>query len=178
MLTIKGPSSSWELGVRSRTEQEQEWPDAAWALLRAELGNGLDMPPQPPAADPVEALEAVGLVVVQGRKTLRRVRAVLPRSGPREQVVELAIDAVTYSLDGRAVRHHELELELKADGGEAAAAALAESLLSRFAPSLRPWSLGKTATGAVIAGLIDERGADAVLAADGTVRPWVYDAIA
>ena len=68
-----------------------------------------------PASDPVRALEALGLVVVQARTTDRRVRAVLPRSGARAQAcAELAIDAVVFDLDGLRRRHYELELEAKA----------------------------------------------------------------
>jgi inorganic triphosphatase YgiF len=177
LLTIKGPAQPGTHGGVTRTEQEEAWPDGAWALLRAELGAVLGVLAAPPASDPVGALEALGLVVVQDRRIIRRVRAALPPSGARARVAELAVDAVTFELDGRAVRHHELELEVKAEGGEAVTASLARHFERRFAPSLRPWHLGKLSTGKALARLIDELGPDAVLTAAGNVRPSAYDEI-
>jgi inorganic triphosphatase YgiF len=176
LLTIKGaPQPGSHIGVK-RTEHEEPWPDRAWALLRAELGETLAVPAALPASDPVRALESLGLAVVQDRTTARRVRAILPRSGGRARVAELAIDAVTFDLDGHAVRHHELELEVKGDGGDDAIETLAASLHARF-EGLRPWHLGKLATGGAIARLIAAHGPDAVLTPDGHVRPGAYEAI-
>jgi hypothetical protein len=177
LLTIKGPARPGAHGGVTRTEQEEAWPDRAWAVLRAELGTVLGVPAAPAASDPVRALEALGLAVVQDRRIARRVRAALPPSGARARVAELAVDAVTFELDGRAVRHHELELEVKAEGGDADTAALARRLERRFAPALRPWHLGKLSTGKALGRLIDELGPEAVLTADGSVRPSAYDEI-
>ena len=137
LLTIKGPPRDGGAGVPARDEQEEPWPERAWALLRLELDGILAVPAAPPASDPLKALEAVGFVLVHDRTTARRVREVLPRAGARGELAELAVDAVVFDLAGRAVRHHELELEAKAEGGVAAAAALTESLLERFAPGVR-----------------------------------------
>jgi len=176
-LTIKSaPRAAARVGV-TRDEQEEPWPGRAWALLRAELGETLAVPALPPASDPVRALEAIGLMLVQTRSTSRRVRAVLPRSGARARLAELAIDAVVFQLGAGTVRHHELELEAEAEGADDVLAALARSRLRRFAPGVRPWSLGKLATGSALARLIEQRGAEAVLTADGRVRPAAYDAI-
>jgi hypothetical protein len=177
LLTIKGAPRPGPHGTVTRDEQEQSWPDGAWALLRTELGELLGVPAAPPASDPVRALDALGLVIVQDRRIARRPRSALPPSGARARVAELVVDAVLFDLGGRAVRHHELELEVKAEGGDEAVGRLAESLERRFAPSLRPWHLGKLSTGRALARLIDELGADAVLTADGRVRPSAYDEI-
>ena len=114
---------------------------------------------------------------MQARTTDRRVRAVLPRTGARARVAELAIDAVVFDLDGRGVRHHELELEVKGETGEAAVATLADGLLARFGPSLRPGTSASSRPAGALARLIEERGPDAVLTADGRVRPSAYDLI-
>jgi hypothetical protein len=177
-ITIKGPPQPGaHVGVR-RIEHEQPWPEPAWALLRAEFGGTLDVPAALPASEPVPALEAIGLAVVQDRSTMRRVRAILPRSGARGRLAELAVDAVVYDLDGLAVRHFELELEAKSHEGEAALGALALHVLGLFVDDLRPWHMGKLATGEALARLIRARGAESVLTGDGRVRPAVYDVIA
>jgi hypothetical protein len=178
LITIKGPPQpGTHVGVR-RVEYEEPWPERAWALLRAELGETLAVPAALPASEPVPALEALGLRAFQDRSTARRVRAVLPRSGPRGRMAELAVDAVVYDLDGLRVRHLEVELEAKSAEGEAALGALALRLLARFVDELRPWHLGKLATGEALRRLIAERGQDAVVTGDGRVRPSVYDVIA
>lgn len=177
LLTIKGPTRAGIAGVPTRDEDEEPWPDRAWALLRRNLGGTLGIPAAPPASDAGKALEAVGLEVAQTRTTARRVRDVLPRTGGRARVAELAIDAVLFDLAGHAVRHYELELEAKAEGGEAAVAELTEILKARFGTGLRCWSLGKFWTGKEIAALIAELGPEAVLLPDGRVRPSAYDAI-
>ena len=141
LLTIKGPTRAGIAGVPTRDEAEEPWPDRAWALLRRELGGTLGIPGAPPASDAGKALEAVGLEVAQTRTTARRVRDVLPRAGGRARVAELAVDAVVFDLAGLAVRHHELELEAKAEGGEAVVAELTESLVSALRdrrPPLEP----------------------------------------
>jgi hypothetical protein len=178
VLTIKGPPQPGARVGVTRVEHEEPWPERAWALLRAELGDALGVPAALPASDPVRALEALGLVIVQDRSTTRRVRAVLPRSGARARLAELAIDAVVYDLDGLAVRHFELEIEAKAEEGEAAIGTIADGLLARFGAGLRPWHIGKLATGEALRRLIAAQGRDSVLTPDGRVRPIAYDAIA
>ncbi len=104
-------------------------------------------------------------------------RAVVP-AGEKHHVAELAVDSVVFHLGVEDARHHELEVETKATGGDAAVGALAGSLAMRFAPSLRPWPHGKLTTGSVAAALIAERGRDEVLMPDGSLRPSIYDEIA
>ena len=124
----------------------------------------------------IESLAAVGLHVF---RTARRGAACGTSSlaEQRRAVAELAIDAVTFHLDGGHVRHHELEIEVKAPGGEDAVVILAESLVARFGPNLRRWRLGKLSTGRAVATLIDERGRAHVLSDDGSLRPSTYDEI-
>ena len=178
LVTIKGPPQPGTgVGV-SRVEHEEPWPERAWALLRAELGATLDVPAALPASDPIRAIEALGLVIVQDRSTTRRVRAVLPRSGARGRLAELAVDAVVYDLGGIAVRHCELELESKAPEGETAIGTLSDALLARFGAGLRPWRIGKLATGELLRQLIEANGRESVLTPDGRVLPSAYDAIA
>jgi inorganic triphosphatase YgiF len=176
LLTIKGPATAGDGDARTRAEHETDWPDA-WELLRAEVGQALDVPDEPPSADPLEALTALGLEVVQERRTARRLRDVVP-PGDGAPVAELAVDEVAFELGAHTVRHHEVEIEAKGPGGEEAIDALAGSLAERYAPSLRPWTIGKLGTGKAIAALLDERGPETVLGIDGKLQPWVYDAIA
>ena len=65
LITVKGPARPGAIVGVTREEQEQPWPDRAWALVRAEFGEMLGVPASPPASDPLRALEAIGLVVVQ-----------------------------------------------------------------------------------------------------------------
>jgi len=109
---------------------------------------------------------------------LRRVRAVVTHAGARGPVAELAVDAVTFHLAGSEVRHYEIEVEVKGVGGDAAVAALTESLVIRFWPSLRPWRHGKLATGKAVATLIEQRGRDDMLTEAGALRPTAYDTVA
>jgi hypothetical protein len=111
---------------------------------------------------------------VQARRTERRRRAVVDAG---RQVAELAVDAVVYDLGGRAVRHHEVEVEAKAEEGAAAAAEVARALEARFAPCLRPWRHGKLRTGKAVAELLAAGRGD-LLADDGTLLPVAYDAVA
>jgi triphosphatase len=178
LLTIKGPPRAEVHGARSRLELEQEWPDPGWRLLHAELGRHLDLPAAAPAvSDPVEALRTIGLVVVQERRTSRQPRDVVPRAGDGGRVAELAVDSVVFRLAAGEVRHHEVEIEVKAAGGEAALAAVTERLVVRFEPGLRPWPHGKLATGKAVEALGDELRSDDLLTADGMLRPAAYDAI-
>ena len=113
---------------------------------------------------------------MQDRETWRRVRTVTARSadGP---VAELAVDAVIFDLESGDVRHHELEVETKADGAEPVVAELTERLEARFRPNLRRWRVGKLGTGAAVEALLEERDRDELLTADGTLRPSTYDAV-
>jgi inorganic triphosphatase YgiF len=176
VLAIKGPVRPGGGAVQTRDEREADWPAPAWSLLHAELGTELGLPAAPPA-DAFEALRSAGLVVVGDRETLRRVRDVVP-AGAERPVAELAVDAVVFHLGAVDARHHEIEIESKAEGGEAALTALAASLAARFGPTLRPWPYGKLTTGNTVARLIEERGRDDLLTADGSLRPASYDAIA
>ena len=178
LLGIKGPSRPGARGGETRDEQEEEWPDRAWALLREELGTTLGIPDaRPSSSDPADALRSVGLAVVQKRNTSRLVRAVVAE-GTGRPVAELAVDSVVFHLVGSEVHHHEIEVEAKAAGGDAAVAALSESLVIRFWPSLRPWRHGKLPTGKAVATLIEERGRGEVLTDEGSLLPSAYDAIA
>lgn len=179
LLAIKGPARPGSRAGATRDELEEEWPEPAWALLCAELGHelGLELPEAPPAEDPVEALRSSGFVVVQERETSRAVRAVATQ-GSERPVAELDIDTVVFHLGPNDVRHHELEIEVKAPGGGDAVAALADSLVTRFEPSLRLWPHGKLSTGKAIAALIEIRGRDELLTGNGALRPSAYDAIA
>jgi CYTH domain len=184
VLTIKGPPRSGSFGATTRDELEGEWPERAWKLLRTELAAVLVVPAAPPpGGDPVEALESLGLVVVQERATSRRVRDVDPHAAAPRPVAELAVDVVAFQLPGGPVRHREVEVEAKSAGGDAAVALLTESLVRQFWPGLRPWRLGKLATGKAVAELIERQALEPraegdALADDGSVRPWVYDLIA
>ena len=92
-------------------------------------------------------------------------------SGTREQHVT---HGTGRSLGGGKPTETEVTLLLVADD---VLAAPAGRLVRRFAPGVGPRSLGKLATGSALAMLIERRGAEALPAADGRVRPAAFDAI-
>jgi inorganic triphosphatase YgiF len=176
LLTLKGDARSGEDALVERTEIERPWSEAALlaALDVLELrGAALpgpqakqDRPPGPTA--PEEILAGLGFRLIQRRRTLRRVRNVhRPAAAEAEPLAELAIDTVTFAVEGSEIHHHEVEAERKAAGGERAAIAVLRFLSERFVGRLRPWPHPKLAIGqALLAlhrqgelpGMVDDRG--------------------
>jgi CYTH domain-containing protein len=119
--------------------------------------------------DPIAALAAAGWTAIQARDTLRRPRDLATAGGARRAC--MAIDTVTYTAAGRALRHHEVEIEIAAPEDLEWLERAGHDLLQRFAPEIAPWPHSKLATGFAIEALASGAG-DALLAdAAGDITP-------
>ena len=176
LLALKGSSREVDPGVLEREEIETPWSSAALDRLRALLAaRGIALRATPAAGEPLAALRAMGLAVLQERTTHRRVRNAVDAGGVR--LAELAIDAVTYRLDAGAIRHHEVEIESKSPPGAAYLPRAVEALRARFGDSLVPWLHGKLEIGLAIARLLAAGNARA-LVAGGHLVPDAYARLA
>jgi inorganic triphosphatase YgiF len=178
-ITLKGPArKDREAGMVEREELELPWSREALerivAVLR-ELNVELSRPRASASDQPLEAFRALGLRVIQDRATERRVQDVVTEG--EEPVAELVVDSVRYELDGREVRHHEVEVEAKGTGGEEEVREVAEALRERFPDVLRPWTRGKLSTGRVVERLLRKRKLEGLLGGEGDLMPAAYDRI-
>jgi inorganic triphosphatase YgiF len=162
-LTLKGEARDVHPGVTERDELEREWSAAAFAEARAALAReGIALPAVPETGTPAASLAAAGLVRVQERETRRRLR----HAGAGAPIAEMAIDEVTYRLTAGAVRHHEVEIEAKADAGADYLPRAVEALKARFGGALVSSRHSKLAIGAGVERLRGSPGGAALLAGD------------
>lgn len=180
-LTLKGEARPAPGGGVERSELEVPWSGEGWRRVLDEL-RGLGVAPpsgvdpdgaSDPAADPgdpVNAVRAAGLRVVQDRRTLRRTARVLPAgAGGGEPVAHLALDTVRYRPgSGRTVVHREVEVEATERAPEGLPGRIADRLRDRFGDELRPWEHGKLATGAALEAV------DPPVDPDGDLLPEAY----
>ncbi|GIW40930.1 MAG: hypothetical protein KatS3mg076_1507 [Candidatus Binatia bacterium] len=143
-LGWKAGESSRGRAILEREEFEIPWSPSALGKFRESLARrGVRLgPPGGAAAGPRAALLALGLVVVQERRTERVVREVFLGT---TRVAEFDLDEVEYRLRSGSVVHREIEVEKKAEPdvlGEFRA-----WLLARYGNALRPWPYSKLATG-------------------------------
>src|SRR5207247_10774726 len=104
---------------------------------------------------PSSTLKALGLQVIQERRTRREARDVVGRSeNPPSTLAELAIDRVTYSFQDVKVGFSEVEVEAKSPRGLANVQAIANALGSKYQPLLQQWFHGKFVTGLAIGKLL------------------------
>ena len=146
MLTVKGESRVQD-GVISRDELEVDWsPDGFDEVLEALSQAGVSFGGVEAARAQVsarEAVEALGFVASATREN-RRVALTLMREG--EVVGELDVDAVSFTVADRVVRHYEVECEAKGAGDAQIVRAVLGDLRSRY-EGLRSWSVSKLALG-------------------------------
>jgi inorganic triphosphatase YgiF len=122
-------------------------------------------------------LEAMGLRVIQERRTQRVARDIVRRgTSPTLTLAELAIDSVTYTFDRISVGFSEIEIEAKAAGGLSTVREVANELLSKYQHFLRPWSHGKFATGLAIRKLLKTKKLQQYLA-NGELNPSAFQLI-
>lgn len=179
-ITLKAEGREVRRGTADRLEIELPWSGAALERVAAALeGLGVALPrPGPSGDDPAEALERMGLRVVQDRVTVRRVRDVVPADAPgAAPAAELVVDSVGYGDGGREARHHEVEVEARGAGGTAALEALERALVALFPGELRPWPHSKQATGSAVEALLSGADADALLGPEGDLVPAAYGRI-
>jgi inorganic triphosphatase YgiF len=192
-VTLKGRSRDTSWGAVERPELEKPWsPEALQEVVAALRETGVTVgrtavPTPDRSAQAASAragrsaqatLAARGLQPVQIRRTARRRRhAAEPDDHRRLSSVELAIDVVTYQLDRREVRFHEVEIEVLAAAGASIATQISDALMERFAPVLRRWPHGKLATGLAAEGLLAAGRLESLLLSDGALGPAALDAI-
>jgi len=116
----------------------------------------------PVTGPPRSALEAAGLRRVQERETRRRLR----HAGTGAPIAELAIDEVTYRLAAGPVRHHEVEIEAKADAGTDYLPRAVEALRAQFGSALASSRHSKLAIGEAMARLLASPGGVGLMAGD------------
>lgn len=180
LVTIKGPTQRTDDGATRRPELEEPFSKDSLARalqFLADLGG-----PAPPAAETlgslpdsaVEALEQLGFAPVHRRRNRRRLAYLLAAEG--HELVELALDAVTYRAGGRDVLHHEVEAELVA-GAEDEVAGAVEALRRVGGDELVPWPHSKTQIGKAIDRAAARGDLGAWLADSGQLTEAAYRAI-
>jgi inorganic triphosphatase YgiF len=175
LLTIKGKSRVQD-GVTSREELEVEWSpegldEVMETLTQAGVSLG-DADSARQAASAHEAIEALGFAANTPRRN-RRVALTLVRAG--EVVAELDVDAVSFTVAGRLVRHYEVECEAKGAGDAAVVRAVLDDLRSRH-EGLRASSVSKLALGEALESLAQDGDLEALLEGE-RLRPDAYDTI-
>ena len=179
-LTLKGRAHTLAGGAIQRMEIEEPWSEHAVAtVLEAVRGFGVVLPHDslPSETNPVSALHALGLDVIQDRETIRRIRNVVPmsptsRSNP---VAELAVDSVTYRFGPHVFRHHEVEVELTGAHDAGAVDTITAELRRAYGDTLRPWRHNKLSTGRALERLSGT--APRLADAEGNVLPQTYGII-
>lgn len=158
-ITIKGPSRESDGGILERTEMELPWSPKAFATLSSlPVTQSLSVSPFQKIETQGDALETfinAGLIVIQKRETRRVIKHI--RHMMKNQVIaELALDRVIYHIDGKALRHYEIEIESKGKEAASVLQHIAEYLLRLYPDELRKWPHTKFATGRAIQALLNE----------------------
>ena len=179
LVTLKGPPTPNEWGGVQRIEFERKWSREALDVVMDLLAVS-GVPVEKHAEkfdlnDPHGTMDSLGMSAIQDRETVRLVRDVVTEDGDSgESIAELVIDSVTYHIRTVDVRHYELELEAGSPEASRIIGPLAQLLLERFGSGLRPWNIGKTATGKRVERLMAD-GVLATLMKDGRLLPAAYD---
>ena len=179
LLTLKGPAIELPGGVLERLEIEEIWSRRTLTRVLQELQRrGILLAPLPapePDRPPSEVLTGMGLKTVQHRRNQRTVRMV--RSAGSKggcSLAELAIDQVTYYLKIGQVQHHEVEIEVKGEGGLDVLQEVAGELLRSYPNSLSRWRYGKLSIGEAAEELLGRSPGKEMLDAKNHLRPGAY----
>ncbi|MEJ2719330.1 MAG: CYTH domain-containing protein [Deltaproteobacteria bacterium] len=180
-ITFKGPSRTDEDGFASRLEVEAEWSDHALTETLNQLAkSGIELPLKANAgdrSDPLDLFNALGLVVVQDRETLRMVRNIVPLADDGAlAAAQLVLDSVSYRFHEMNVRHSEVEIEALTSDGARVLKTLAENLRDRFGGALQRWNHSKLATGWAIENLWHDLDMAGCIK-DGHLLPAAYEQI-
>jgi len=168
-ISVKSHTRRTLRGATARREIEVPWSKQnLLSLIKdLELEADLALPErQFSDADPLAAMEATGLQLVQDRETRREVRDVSSVRKPDLVLAELAIDRVTYHIGNHNISIFEVEVEEKAKGSSSVISDLTKALLQAYQPSLQKWSHGKFVTGLAIQRLLETEPADNLLGQD------------
>lgn len=182
LITLKGRPADVAGGGRLREEIELGWSeDALNSIVERVSKAGLALV-QPEKVldwdDPLHVLAQMGFEAKQTRNTRRRPSDVTLDGKSTSVVAELVVDSVRYHLQCGNVRHHEIEIETKGEGGVVAMQHISKELLSRWPAALRRWDHGKRSTGKAAEALIVERGTTGLISETGDLVPEAYDLIA
>ncbi len=179
-LTLKGESGRGGGNLKARRELEQDWADGALQSVTAELERyGIHLPTSHVVeeAEPLAALWAQGLIVIQERSTRRLLRQVTRDPSPNsEPIADLAFDAVVYHLE-RDIRHYEIEIELVAGEPAETARQLSASLQAAFSQQVYPWTMPKLTLGMRLQALLRQGRLVGFLTEDGTLLPEAYQVV-
>lgn len=168
-ISVKSHTRRTLRGATARREIEVPWSKQnLLSLIKdLELEADLALPErQFSDADPLAAMDATGLQLVQDRETRREVRNVSSVRKPDLVLAELAIDRVTYHIGNHNISIFEVEVEEKAKGSSSVISDLTKALLQAYQPSLQKWSHGKFVTGLAIQRLLETEPADNLLGQD------------
>jgi inorganic triphosphatase YgiF len=188
-LTFKGPPQRIGPGVVEQLEIEAPWSQEALARVAKELARqGVRILAESSALDnigsersqkvsPLNVLADLGLQTVQRRENRRQVRNVVTGVATEPALAELAIDSVVYHLASQKVRHYEIEIEAKTDGGLPALKDIMKSLAEAYPATLLAWDHGKLSTGRAIQELLDEGVLAGLIGPDGNLKPAAYEKI-
>ena len=168
-ISVKSHTRGTLRGATARREIEVPWSKQnLLSLIKdLELEADLALPErQFSDADPLAAMEATGLQLVQDRETRREVRNVSSVRKPDLVLAELAIDRVTYHIGNHNISIFEVEVEEKAKGSSSVISDVTKALLQAYQPSLQKWSHGKFVTGLAIQRLLETEPADNLLGQD------------
>ncbi|TMI37043.1 CYTH domain-containing protein [Candidatus Bathyarchaeota archaeon] len=168
-ISVKSHTRRTLRGATARREIEVPWSkqNLLSHIKDLELEADLALPErQFSDADPLAAMDATGLQLVQDRETRREVRNVSSVRKPDLVLAELAIDRVTYHIGNHNISIFEVEVEEKAKGSSSVISDLTKALLQAYQPSLQKWSHGKFVTGLAIQRLLETEPADNLLGQD------------
>jgi len=168
-ISVKSHTRRTLRGATARREIEVPWSKQNLLSLIKDLELEADLAlleRQFSDADPLAAMEATGLQLVQDRETRREVRNVSSVRKPDLELAELAIDRVTYHIGNYNISIFEVEVEEKAKGSSSVTSDLTKALLQAYQPSLQKWSHGKFVTGLAIQRLLETEPADNLLDQD------------
>ena len=181
-LTLKGPPRRLGPGIEERLEMEVPWSGESLGQIWEELARHGVIVTVPPGfrglTQPLEALAEMGLTLVQHQANYRQIRDVLPRdqeSGPR--LAEMSLDSVTYYLEGRQVRHYEVEIEAKSEAGIPALSVIVQALLDTCPRDLQTWDHGKLSTGRAVAALLEGEESGSLLNDQHELTPRAYQKV-
>ncbi len=178
-VALKGPGRIIQDGVIDRMELEESWSPGAIEAIVKKLGRiGISLPDSfyfSQEGKPVEVMAALGFAQIQDRETTRRVRNVVLRDNKEEVLAELAVDLVHYHLQGRDVRHYEVEIEEKGVAGTSVLAVVSGKLFAKWGNALRKWNYSKLATGFALEALESQGALEDLIGSNDNLTPEAYD---
>jgi hypothetical protein len=181
LITLKGRPEEVAGGGRRREEIDLTWSeDSLNSIVErlAKAGLALVLPEEVCEwNDPLTVLSQIGFIAEHKRNTRRRPRDVTSDRISTSVIAELVVDSVSFQFQCGDVRHHEIEIETKGDGGVVAMQHISEELLAGWPDALRVWDHGKRSTGKAVEALIAERGTMGLISATGDLVPEAYDLI-